>query len=115
VLNALAVIKTAEFLDIELAVIAEGLKKLTRIPGRVERIEAGQQFTVVVDYAHTPDSLRALYEAFPNRRKICVLGNTGGGRDGWKRPEMGKIADEYCDEIILTERRPVRRRPARHC
>ena len=76
------------------------------ILGRVERIEAGQSFTAIVDYAHTPDSLRALYAAFPEKRKICVLGNTGGGRDGWKRPLMGKIADEICAEVILTNEDP---------
>jgi UDP-N-acetylmuramoyl-L-alanyl-D-glutamate--2,6-diaminopimelate ligase len=59
-----------------------------------------------VDYAHTPDSLSALYSAFPNQRKICVLGNTGGGRDTWKRPEMGRIADEACTKVILTNEDP---------
>ncbi|HYF29045.1 MAG TPA: cyanophycin synthetase, partial [Candidatus Paceibacterota bacterium] len=70
-----------------------------------ERIEEGQGFQAVVDYAHTPDSLAALYSAYPGR-KICVLGNTGGGRDTWKRPEMGRIADEACDEVILTNEDP---------
>ena len=48
----------------------------------------------------------ALYSAFPNQRKICVLGNTGGGRDTWKRPEMGRIADEICEKVILTNEDP---------
>ncbi|OYV26539.1 MAG: hypothetical protein B7W98_03065, partial [Parcubacteria group bacterium 20-58-5] len=68
--------------------------------------DVGQNFLAVVDYAHTPDSLQALYDAFPNRRKICVLGNTGGGRDTWKRPAMGKIADEACAEVFLTNEDP---------
>jgi len=105
VMNALAVIKTAEFLGVPLATIAEGLANLKRIPGRTERIEEGQSFHAVVDYAHTPDSLMALYEAYPGR-KVCVLGNTGGGRDTWKRPDMGKIADTMCDEVILTDEDP---------
>ena len=105
IMNALAVIKAARFLEVPLPVIAEGLRSLERIPGRTERIEEGQDFEAIVDYAHTPDSLRALYEAYPCRR-ICVLGNTGGGRDTWKRPEMGKIAEEYCDEVILTNEDP---------
>ncbi|HQT83209.1 MAG TPA: cyanophycin synthetase, partial [Candidatus Paceibacterota bacterium] len=63
-------------------------------------------FIAIVDYAHTPDSLKALYSAFPRHRKICVLGNTGGGRDTWKRPEMGRIADETCDKVILTNEDP---------
>lgn len=105
IMNALAVIRAASFVGVPLPVIAEGLAKLERIPGRTERIEEGQNFQAIVDYAHTPDSLRALYEAYPCRR-ICVLGNTGGGRDTWKRPEMGRIAEEYCDAVILTNEDP---------
>lgn len=82
--------------------IARGIDSVKKIPGRAEEINEGQPFPVLVDYAHTPDSLRALYSAFPARRKICVLGSTGGGRDMWKRPVMGGVADEYCDAIILT-------------
>jgi UDP-N-acetylmuramoyl-L-alanyl-D-glutamate--2,6-diaminopimelate ligase len=111
VLNALAALRAAEFLGVPLPKGAEALKKLSRIPGRAERIEAGQNFTAIVDYAHTTDSLEALYQAFPNKRKICVLGNTGGGRDTWKRPEMGRIADTYCEEIILTNEDPYDENP----
>lgn len=106
ILNALAAIKTAEALGVPLATCAKALKELSHISGRVERIEAGQDFIAIVDYAHTPDSLTALYSAFPNQRKICVLGNTGGGRDTWKRPEMGRIADGMCAEVILTNEDP---------
>lgn len=105
IMNALAVIRAASFVGVPLPVIAEALAKLERIPGRTERIDEGQDFQAIVDYAHTPDSLRALYEAYPCRR-ICVLGNTGGGRDTWKRPEMGRIAEEYCDTVILTNEDP---------
>lgn len=104
--NALAAARTGQFLGIPLTTSSEALRKLSRIPGRAERIEAGQDFSAIVDYAHTPDSLRALYEAYAGKRKICVLGNTGGGRDTWKRPEMGRIAEEYCDEVILTNEDP---------
>lgn len=104
--NALASIKAANFLGISTAVAARALGNLSRIAGRAERIERGQDFLAVVDYAHTPDSLQALYEAYKDRRKICVLGNTGGGRDTWKRPEMGRIAETYCDEVILTNEDP---------
>ena len=62
--------------------------------------------TVVVDYAHTPDSLEKLYQAFKDQKKVCVLGNTGGGRDTWKRPEMAHVAEQYCEEIILTNEDP---------
>jgi UDP-N-acetylmuramoyl-L-alanyl-D-glutamate--2,6-diaminopimelate ligase len=105
IMNSLAVIKAAQFLGVPLQTIADGLASLKRIPGRTERIECGQPFTAIVDYAHTPDSLQALYDAYPVR-KICVLGNTGGGRDTWKRPEMGRIADSMCDEVILTNEDP---------
>lgn len=105
-MNALAAIKTAEALGVPLETAAAALGALHTIPGRAERIEAGQTFTALVDYAHTPDSLQALYDAFPNRKKICVLGNTGGGRDTWKRPEMGRIAEAACDRVILTNEDP---------
>lgn len=104
--NMLASATFASAVGIKPSIIKTALEKIEEIKGRVQFVEAGQSFKVVVDYAHTPDSLKALYEAFTNHRKIAVLGNTGGGRDIWKRPEMGKIADEYCDEIILTNEDP---------
>lgn len=104
--NILATIKVGEHLDIPLETIKRGIENVSIIPGRLEHIMAGQPFDVVVDYAHTPDSLKALYQTFENKRKICVLGNTGGGRDTWKRPEMGRIADESCDVVILTNEDP---------
>ena len=105
-MNALAALKFCEAFDIPLLTAMHALAVLPVVRGRVEHIEAGQDFLVVVDYAHTPDSLRALYDAFPKQRKICVLGNTGGGRDTWKRPLMGSIADETCEKVILTNEDP---------
>ncbi len=104
--NALASIKAAAFLGVSVPTSAKALGSVTRIKGRADRIEQGQDFLTVVDYAHTPDSLTALYEAYKDRPKICVLGNTGGGRDTWKRPDMGRIADTYCTEVILTNEDP---------
>jgi UDP-N-acetylmuramoyl-L-alanyl-D-glutamate--2,6-diaminopimelate ligase len=106
VANALAAATVARALGIHLDAIARGLLLLTHIPGRAERIEAGQPFAVVVDYAHTPDSLKALYEAYGSARKIGVLGSMGGGRDVWKRPVMGGIADQYCETVVLTDEDP---------
>ncbi|MDP2594022.1 MAG: UDP-N-acetylmuramoyl-L-alanyl-D-glutamate--2,6-diaminopimelate ligase [bacterium] len=106
VMNALLAVRTAESLGIAPSLAARALGGLARVPGRAERIEAGQDFLAIVDYAHTPDSLQALYDAFPNRRKICVLGNTGGGRDTWKRPLMGQIAERSCEVVILTNEDP---------
>ena len=106
VANALAALTLASEIDIPAEEAKRGLENLTQIRGRVEKVNCGQNFTVIVDYAHTDDSLRKLYEAFPSSRKIAVLGSTGGGRDTWKRPVLGKIADEYCDEIIITNEDP---------
>jgi UDP-N-acetylmuramoyl-L-alanyl-D-glutamate--2,6-diaminopimelate ligase len=104
--NALAAATAARALGVSLEAIERGIASVTRIPGRGEEITEGQSFPVIVDYAHTPDSLAALYSAYGNRRKICVLGATGGGRDMWKRPVMGGIAEAYCDTIILTNEDP---------
>ncbi len=108
--NGLAAALVTRTLGVPVETIALGLGKLSTIPGRAERIEAGQDYTVIVDYAHTPDSLEALYKAYP-MRKICVLGSTGGGRDTWKRPVMGKMADSYCDHVILTNEDPYDEKP----
>jgi UDP-N-acetylmuramoyl-L-alanyl-D-glutamate--2,6-diaminopimelate ligase len=104
--NALVAATVTHALGVPSETIARALDKLTRIPGRAERIEEGQDFTVVVDYAHTPDSLTALYDAYGDARKICVMGATGGGRDAWKRPVMGSIAEASCDVVILTNEDP---------
>lgn len=100
--NLLAAATCAYSYGISKEQIKTTLESFSLILGRAEKVDVGQKFSVVVDYAHTPESLIAIYEAFPGR-KICVLGNTGGGRDRWKRPKMGSIADEYCDHIILTD------------
>ncbi|MDO8514428.1 MAG: UDP-N-acetylmuramyl-tripeptide synthetase [bacterium] len=110
--NALAAATLARALNIAPAVIAHALQKLMHIPGRAERIEEGQNFTVVVDYAHTPDSLEAIYKAYGVARKICVLGSMGGSRDSWNRPVKGRIASEYCAEVILTNEDPCDDDPA---
>ena len=106
--NLLAAIKTAEFMHVTLNDIATGIKNLSMIRGRLESIDETEEagFETYVDYAHTPESLRAVYNTFPNHTKIAVLGNAGGGRDTWKRAEMAKIAEECADHIILTDEDP---------
>lgn len=104
--NMLAAANFAKSQNIDIDTIKSALEEFAGAAGRVERIEEGQSFTVIVDYAHTKESLEALYKAFGKSDKICVLGNTGGGRDKWKRPDMGKIADSYCKHIILTNEDP---------
>ena len=115
VYNILAAITLTRALGVSYATIDKALRDLPPIAGRVERFstpkDAKRHITAVVDYAHTPDSLEKLYQAFPNAHKVCVLGNTGGGRDTWKRPEMGAIANQYCDHIILTNEDPYDENP----
>jgi UDP-N-acetylmuramoyl-L-alanyl-D-glutamate--2,6-diaminopimelate ligase len=106
VYNILAAATLADELGISHETIKKGVENLDEVKGRVQHVDAGQDFDVIVDYAHTPDSLEALYKAFPNKKKICVLGNTGGGRDTWKRPVMAQVAENYCDEVILTNEDP---------
>ena len=110
VYNVLAAVTLCRALGVSFATIERALHDLPGIPGRTERIEsspdAAKPITVVVDYAHTPDSLEQLYAAFPDPEKVCVLGNTGGGRDTWKRPEMASIAERHCARIVLTNEDP---------
>ncbi len=110
VYNSLAAITTARAFGIPMKTIHNALSNLAPIKGRVELFRspkgADRKVTVVVDYAHTPDSLEKLYKAFEKEKKIAVLGNTGGGRDTWKRPEMGRIAGAYCTRVILTNEDP---------
>ncbi len=108
--NGLAAALVTRTLGVPTETIAVALGKLSTIAGRAQRIEAGQDFTVIVDYAHTPDSLEALYQSYP-MRKICILGSTGGGRDTWKRPVMGAMADKHCDAVILTNEDPYDEKP----
>jgi UDP-N-acetylmuramoyl-L-alanyl-D-glutamate--2,6-diaminopimelate ligase len=124
--NALAAATAAQALGVPSTTIMKALGKIRTIPGRAETIEAGQNFTVVVDYAHTPESLEAIYSAYGpstsstadggaptanKRRLICVLGATGGGRDTWKRKVMGGIADASCEHVILTNEDPYDENP----
>jgi len=118
--NILAAIKFAESQNIDMGTVRTALEEFSGISGRVEYIELDDKdsltekhdFSVVVDYAHTTDSLEKLYEAFENSNKICVLGSTGGSRDKWKRPEMGRVASKYCEQIILTNEDPYDEDPS---
>ncbi len=106
--NILGAIACTQHFGISLETIKKGVENLEFVRGRMEKIKEGQNFDLVVDYAHTPDSLGAVYEAYQKQKYhlICVLGNTGGGRDTWKRKVMGGIADEYCSQIILANEDP---------
>lgn len=108
--NALCALTIGLSRGVEPKLIRSAFEKISLVPGRLEIVLEPPQavYSVIVDYAHTPDALQKVYKTLkkPNKKLICVLGGTGGGRDKWKRPEMGKIADEYCDEIILTNEDP---------
>jgi len=104
--NILAAITLCDALGVPQNVMRKALEHVPAVAGRAESVECGQDFRVVVDYAHTPDSLEALLEAYRGKDIICVMGSTGGGRDQWKRPQMGKIADERASAAILTNEDP---------
>lgn len=109
--NILAAVALARAFEIPVKVIKEAVKNFKGAPGRLEIVQT-KPFLVCIDYAHTPDALESVYRVARsfwvrnNSRLICVLGATGGGRDKWKRPQMGSIAEKFCDEIILTDEDP---------
>ncbi len=94
--------------------IRAGVVSIENVPGRFERVEAGQDFTVVVDYAHTEDALMRLLAA-ANRLKtgrVITLFGCGGDRDRGKRPKMGRVAAERSDVVVLTSDNPRSEDPA---
>lgn len=110
VYNALAAVCVGLSQGISLETSKSALEKIKGIPGRME-IVVKEPFKAIVDYAHSPDSLEAVYNNFKNKPLICVLGSCGGGRDKWKRPVLGEIAAKYCKEIIITNEDPYDENP----
>ena len=109
VYNALAAVAVGRALGLSLAQCAFGVSALTAMPGRMERIEAGQDFIALVDYAPEPESMRQLQSALahiPHQRIIHVLGSAGGGRDKSRRPVLGRLAAEHADIVIVTTEDP---------
>jgi UDP-N-acetylmuramoyl-L-alanyl-D-glutamate--2,6-diaminopimelate ligase len=106
--NALAAATVGVVLQLNLNVIERALKDAKSVPGRLERIDEGQGYAIVVDYAHAPDSLEKLLSMFREltpQRLIVVFGATGD-RDRSKRPIMGQIVDRYADVVVLTDDDP---------
>ena len=113
--NALAAAAAARALGVGEAAIKQGLEAVDRVPGRFERVDEGQPFTVLVDYAHTPGALetalRAARELGRGGRLICVFG-AGGDRDRVKRPLMGRVVAELADVSLVTSDNPRGEDPA---
>jgi UDP-N-acetylmuramoyl-L-alanyl-D-glutamate--2,6-diaminopimelate ligase len=111
--NILGAVAAGRLLGIDDDAIAYGVRELRGVPGRFEAVDEGQPFAVLVDYAHTPDSLenvlRTARDLAPGRL-ICVFG-CGGDRDRGKRPLMGRIASELADVAIVTSDNPRSEEP----
>jgi UDP-N-acetylmuramoyl-L-alanyl-D-glutamate--2,6-diaminopimelate ligase len=106
--NALGAVAAARLLGIDDAAIARGLESVRGVPGRFESIDEGQPFDVIVDYAHKPFALESVLRAareLATGRVLCVFG-CGGDRDREKRPQMGRIASELADVVIVTNDNP---------
>jgi len=116
--NMIAATTFANIEGVDFKIIKKAIEKIEVIPGRMESISEGQNFKVIIDYAHTPDSLEKVYQTLgkfksqkTKSKLICVLGAAGGGRDKWKRPIMGEIAGRYCEKVILTNEDPYNEDP----
>jgi UDP-N-acetylmuramoyl-L-alanyl-D-glutamate--2,6-diaminopimelate ligase len=106
--NALASAAVGVALEVNLEIIKSGLESVETIPGRMERIQAGQDFNILIDYAHTPYALDLLLKTVRRLTQgdLIVLFGCGGDRDQGKRPQMGKVASLWADRIFLTEDNP---------
>ena len=112
--NALAAIASAALAGLDPRAVADGIARVGGVPGRLEQVSAGQDFTVVVDYAHKPDALEAVLATLrplTDGRVIAVVG-AGGDRDTSKRPVMGEIAARMADVVVVTDDNPRTEDPA---
>ena len=108
VYNVMSAVGAALAENIESAVIAKVLQEFTSVPGRFELVKAGQDFSIIVDYAHTPDGVENVLKTarkIAKKKIIAVLG-CGGDRDRTKRPIMGRLAAELADVVIATSDNP---------
>jgi UDP-N-acetylmuramoyl-L-alanyl-D-glutamate--2,6-diaminopimelate ligase len=110
VANALAAAATALAAGLPLELVTKGLSAPMVVPGRMERIDAGQPFPVLVDYAHSPDGLDAVLRAarglVRKAGRLVVVFGAGGDRDRAKRPAMGKVAAMLADSLWITSDNP---------
>lgn len=106
--NILAAIAAGIALGVKLSTIRKGIEAVSHVPGRLENVDVGQPFKVLVDYAHTDDALFNILSALrqvAGKRVITVFG-CGGNRDRSKRPRMGKVACRFSDHVIVTTDNP---------
>lgn len=110
--NSLAAIATAYCLKIPVEIIKSALKKMTNVPGRMQRVES-DKFNIIVDYAHSPDSLKNVLMAIKkfNKGRLILVFGCGGNRDKTKRKIMGEIASELADYFIITSDNPRTEEP----
>lgn len=110
--NALAAMAAGLSQGIDLKICRRAVEKVGGVAGRMELV-IEKPFKVFVDYAFTPNALKKVYRALKpeNGKMICVLGACGGGRDKWKRPVLGRIAAENCQEVIVTNEDPYDENP----
>jgi UDP-N-acetylmuramoyl-L-alanyl-D-glutamate--2,6-diaminopimelate ligase len=106
--NSLASILTANLLGIDEDNIKKALANIDSVPGRFEIINAGQDFQIVVDYAHTPDGMKNVLETASamEKNRLIVLFGCGGDRDRSKRPAMAELAEKYADYTIVSNDNP---------
>jgi UDP-N-acetylmuramoyl-L-alanyl-D-glutamate--2,6-diaminopimelate ligase len=111
--NVLAALAAAQVVGIGFDVGARGVGEVQRVPGRMEPVDAGQDFTVVVDYAHTPDSIHSVLRGARGSAegRVIVVFGCGGDRDRAKRPIMGRTAAEDADLVIVTNDNPRSEEP----
>ncbi|KHL19183.1 UNVERIFIED_CONTAM: UDP-N-acetylmuramoylalanyl-D-glutamate--2,6-diaminopimelate ligase [Mumia flava] len=114
VANALVVLASLAEVGYDPEALAAGIAACAGVPGRMERVEAGQRFTAIVDYAHKPDALRAVLDSLRGLspgRLVLVIG-AGGDRDPGKRPLMGAVGAELADVLVVTDDNPRTEDPA---
>ncbi len=112
--NMLAAISVGLAQDFSLSKLKVGLEQISGVAGRLERIDSGQPFIVLVDYAFEPQAVSKLYEtvdSLPHERIIHVLGSAGGGRDKSRRAVLGEIAGRKADIVIITDEDPYDENP----
>jgi UDP-N-acetylmuramoyl-L-alanyl-D-glutamate--2,6-diaminopimelate ligase len=103
--NSLAVVAVGHTLGIKKELIEQGIAALKAVEGRMTRVDEGQDFDVIVDFAHTPDSFEKLFKDLKPvvKGKLIVMFGSAGRRDEAKRAVQGKLAGQYCDEVVITE------------